>query len=70
MTDALMAGEVVCDTGQVDPLTRRYLDKLVRSGEALKWRGHWYPVAGAAFGIGPLKTCWGLASKFAPQLST
>lgn len=57
-------GEVIVNIGQIDKPTARALDKLVRAGELLKWRGKWYPVAGASFGIGPDKTCWGLASKF------
>lgn len=57
-------GEVIVNIGQIDKLTARALDKLVRAGELLKWRGKWYPVAGAAWGLGPDKTCWGLASEF------
>lgn len=63
ITSAL-AGEVICNIGQVDDTTKRALDKMWRAGTLLKWRGYWYPIAGAAYGIGPLKTCWGLASKF------
>lgn len=51
--------EPVPDIGQVDPATKRALDKMVKRGEIAKWRGHWHPVAGAHFGIGPLKTCYG-----------
>jgi len=63
------AGEVVCNTGQVPAEVERELNKLVRKGVAVKWRGYWFPVAGASYGIGPLKTCWGLAEKFAPELA-
>lgn len=52
------AGDVVCNIGQVDAETKRELNKLVRKGKARKWRGYWHPVAGANYGIGPLKTCW------------
>lgn len=62
--DKALDGEVVVNIGQVDKPTTRALDKMVRTGTLLKWRGYWFPVAGADFGIGPLKTCWGLASKF------
>lgn len=57
-------GDVIVNIGQIDKVTARALDKLVRKGELLKWRGKWYPVAGAPWGLGPDKTCWGLASKF------
>lgn len=60
-----LAGEVICNIGQVDAKSARQLDKLAKSGTLVKWRGYWYPVAGAAYGIGPLKSCWGLASVYA-----
>lgn len=62
--DEALAGDVVCDIGQVNGATKRALDKMVRTGTLLKWRGKWFPVAGAEWGLGPDKTCWGLASKF------
>jgi hypothetical protein len=62
--ETAMAGEVVVQIGQIAPSTVKQLDKLVRAGTLLKWRGKWFPVAGAAFGLGPDKTCWGLAEKF------
>lgn len=55
-----LKGEIICNTGQVDAASGRALDKLVRVGKLAKWRGHWYPHAGANHGIGPLKSCWGL----------
>jgi hypothetical protein len=58
--EALNAGEVICDIGQVTPADRRLLDRLVRRKAAVKWRGYWFPIAGASHGIGPLKTCWAL----------
>lgn len=61
---AALAGEVIVQISQIAPDTVKQLDKLVRAGTLLKWRGKWYPVAGASFGLGPDKTCWGLASKF------
>lgn len=62
-----LAGRVIVQIGQITPETERELNKLVKSGVLLKWRGYWYPIAGASFGIGPLKTCWGLASKYAAE---
>lgn len=55
-----LAGTVICNIGQVDKETQRALDKLVRAGTLAKWRGYWYPTPGANWGIGPLKSCWGL----------
>jgi hypothetical protein len=51
-------GEVLVDIGQVGPLSRKALDRAVRAGQLVKWRGKWFPLAGAAFGIGPDKNCW------------
>lgn len=62
---AVLTGEVIVNIGQIAPDTVKQLDKLVRAGTLLRWRGKWYPVAGASFGLGPDKTCWGLASKYA-----
>jgi hypothetical protein len=62
---AVLGGEVVVDIGQIAPETLKQFNKLLRAGTLIKWRGKWYPVAGAAFGLGPDKTCWGLASKYA-----
>ena len=62
--DSFWSGDVVCNIGQVTPSDRLALERHVRDGTAIKWRGHWYPVAGAAFGLGQLKTCYGLASQF------
>lgn len=62
--DEALSGEVVVNIGQVDKPTARALDKMVRAGTLRKWRGKWFPVSGASWGLGPDKTCWGLASKF------
>lgn len=59
VADAL-SGMVIVNIGQVSPAEQSALNKAVRAGKLAKWRGHWHPVAGAPFGIGPLKTCWGL----------
>lgn len=61
---AALAGEVIVNIGQIAPETEKNLNKLVRAGTLLKWRGKWYPVAGASFGIGPDKTCYGLVSVY------
>lgn len=53
-----LAGGVVCNIGQLSKDDTRELDRLVRHGKLTKWRGHWYPVTGASWGMGPLKTCW------------
>jgi hypothetical protein len=59
--ESFLAGEVICDIGQVSMQDRRAMDCLVRSGGAVKWKGHWFPIAGASFGMGPLKTCWAIS---------
>jgi hypothetical protein len=63
---AAMDGEVIVNIGQIAPDTEKQLNKLVRAGTLTKWRGKWFPVAGAPFGLGPDKTCWGLTSKYCP----
>lgn len=64
---ALLGGDVVVDIGQVSPETVKQFKKLHRAGTLVKWRGYWHPVPGAPWGIGPPKTCWGLASKYAAE---
>lgn len=54
-----LAGHVVVNIGQVTPEDRKALDREVRAGRLCRWRGRWFPTAGAPWGIGPLKTCWG-----------
>lgn len=51
--------EVIANIGQITATEKRLLDKAVKRGEIAKWRGKWHPVAGAPFGIGPDKTCYG-----------
>ena len=69
MIPAVLDGEVLIQIGQIAPETVKQLDKMVRAGTLVKWRGFWYPVAGASFGLGPLKMCWGLASKCAAEVA-
>lgn len=55
-----LEGRVVVNTGQIDAAAQRALNREVKAGRLVRWRGFWFPVAGASHGIGPLKTCWGL----------
>lgn len=63
--NAALDGEVVVDIGQVGPLSRDVLKQAVRAGRLVTWRGKWFPIAGAQYGIGPLKTCWGTPEAYA-----
>jgi hypothetical protein len=51
--------EVIPNVGQIPHDAVLALERAVRKGELAKWRGRWFPIAGAPFGIGPLKTCYG-----------
>lgn len=53
-------GEVIVDIGHISLANARFLNREVRAGRLAKWRGYWFPHPGAPWGIGPLKTCWGL----------
>lgn len=57
LNDAL-DGQVVVDIGQITPVMKAVMDRAVRAGKLAKWRGKWFPLAGASCGIGPDKTCW------------
>lgn len=57
LTDAQT--QAVADTGQIDPVSLRALKRAVKAGDISQWRGHWFPVTGAPWGMGPLKTCYG-----------
>lgn len=50
---------VIANTGFLAAGDIRDLDKAVKRGEIAKWRGYWFPEAGAPIGLGPLKTCYG-----------
>lgn len=63
--NAALDGEVVVDIGQVGPLSRKVLKQAMRAGMLVSWRGKWFPIAGAQYGIGPLKTCWGTPEVYA-----
>lgn len=60
IVDRIMNGEVVPCIGQVTEKTKRELDRRAKQGAITKWRGRWFPIAGASFGLGPMKTCYGL----------
>jgi len=51
--------EVIANIGQLTEGDKRVLEMGVKAGVIVKWRGKWFPVAGAPFGIGPDKTCYG-----------
>lgn len=56
----VLAGqEVIADIGQVKGAWKQALTREVRCGRLTTWKGHWFPAAGAPFGMGPLKTCYG-----------
>lgn len=70
LADVLAGEDVVADIGQVKGAWKAALEKEVRAGRLAKWKGCWFPTAGAPGGIGPLKTCYGtpeLAAHFAAQ---
>lgn len=72
LADVLAGREVECDIGQVKGAWKKALEREVRAGRLTKWKGHWFPVAGANFGLGPLKTCYGtpaarMAAEAAPR---
>ena len=55
----LNAGEVIPQIGQISDEHIRALNKMARAGQIAKWRGKWFPIAGAPGGIGPDKDCYG-----------
>lgn len=56
--NSALDGNVLVDIGHVTEVERRFLKRAVRAGKLVSWRGKWFPVAGAPWGIGPDKTCW------------
>jgi hypothetical protein len=61
LRDVLSGDDVIADIGQVKGVWKKTLDREIKAGRIVKWRGYWFPIAGAQFGIGPLKTCYGTA---------
>lgn len=59
LADVLSGARVVANIGQVNGVWKATLEREVRAGRLAKWRGKWHPVAGAPWGIGPDKTCYG-----------
>lgn len=62
LSDVLAGRDVVANIGQVKGAWKAALEKEVRAGRLAKWKGRWFPTAGAPWGIGPLKDCYGLPS--------
>lgn len=54
--------KVVVDIGQINHASKLALLREVRAGRLVKWRGRWFPVAGASWGIGSLKMCYGTST--------
>ncbi len=59
LADVLAGREVVPDIGQVNGAWKSALSREVKAGRLVTWKGHWHPIAGASWGVGPLKTCYG-----------
>jgi hypothetical protein len=60
-----LSGDVVVDIGQIDKEERRALDRAVKRGEIVKWRGYFWPHRGhPTCGIGPLKTCYAINNPY------
>lgn len=59
LREVLAGRDVIPNIGQVKGVWKRQLEKEVKAGRLAKWKGKWYPVAGASWGLGPDKTCYG-----------
>lgn len=59
LRDVLAGDDVVADIGQVKGAWKAQLKKEVKAGRLVTWKGKWYPTAGASWGMGPDKTCYG-----------
>lgn len=55
----LRGDEIIANIGQVKGLWKRTLEREVRAGRLVTWRGAWYPVTGAPYGLHPFKQCYG-----------
>jgi hypothetical protein len=51
----------IVNIGQIGPELKRSLERRVRSGELIKYRGHWDTLS-PDFGLGPLKTIYAKAA--------
>ena len=47
----------VPNIGQIDKIVAKDLDRLVRQGVLVKYRGYWNTLS-PDYGMGPLKTIW------------
>ena len=59
LADLLAGRAVETNIGQVKGAWKRALAHEVKAGRLVTWQGRWYPVPGAPWGLGPLKTCYG-----------
>lgn len=59
LADLLAGRDVVPDIGQVKGVFKQALKKEIKAGRLVTWKGKWFPHAGAPFGLGPDKTCYG-----------
>lgn len=62
LADVLAGTRVIPDIGQVEGALKSALDREVAAGRLVTWKGHWHPIAGASWGLGPLKLCYGTAA--------
>lgn len=70
LSNALNGG-IVVSLGQLSPSDTRVLERAVKEGAIVKWRGYWYPTPGdPTFGLGPLKTCYSKSNPFADLMPT
>jgi hypothetical protein len=58
-------GVDVVDIGQITPEQRRALRAMVRTGEAVQYRGYW-----AYWGMGPLKTRWRMNPEYQREVQS
>lgn len=56
----LRSGEAIVNIGQVGRDLERALERAVRQGRLVKYRGHWNTLS-PIYGMGPLKTIYVLA---------
>lgn len=57
--DMLNERGAIVNIGQVGPTLQKALNKAVRAGRLVKYRGHWDSFQ-ASFGMGPLKSIYAL----------
>lgn len=47
----------VADIGQIGPELKKRINRAIRAGTVVKYRGYW-DTGHACFGMGPLKSCY------------